>query len=147
LILKINQIKLFTVYYNWNSIMHFKKVFTSLAISLFISSSCLAAGSNHLYSCKNVKSLAQQDNQSKSNFVFHTMPNYVGDSEVWRDDVEAKFAWINKNYPEKGKLLIFHVLNSVCKSLPANYNQTEHPIEDMYFFAVNWSFKYLETRQ
>ncbi|OUI77999.1 hypothetical protein HK18_10630 [Commensalibacter intestini] len=127
--------------------MTYKKALFSLAVaSLLISSSCLAAGSNPLYSCKDVTALSKKNNQSKSNFVFHTMPNYVGDNEVWKNNVEAKFAWINKNYPEKGNLLIYYVLNSVCKSLPANYDKTEHPIEDMYLFAVNWSFKYLETR-
>lgn len=126
--------------------MLYKKVFVSLVASLFISSSCFAAGSNPLYSCNDVKALSKKDNKSKSIFIFHTMPNYVGNSDVWRDDIESKFAWINKNYPEKGKLLIYHVLNSVCKSLPANYDKTEHPIEDMYFFAVDWSFKYLEKR-
>lgn len=58
--------------------MHYKKALSSLAIaSLLISSSCLAAGSNPLYSCKDVTALSKQDDQSKSNFVFHTMPNYV----------------------------------------------------------------------
>ncbi|MDI2112069.1 hypothetical protein [Commensalibacter nepenthis] len=126
--------------------MNYKILITGLLTSVFISSACLAAGSNPLYSCKNVKALANKDEKSKSNFVFHTMPNYVGNSDVWRDDIEAKFAWINKYHAQSGRLLIFFVLNKMCNKLPSNYNPTKYPIEDMYFYAVDNTFKYLEKK-
>lgn len=127
--------------------MHYKKALSSLAIaSLLISSSCLAAGSNPLYSCKDVTALSKQDDQSKSNFVFHTMPNYVGNSEVWRDDIEAKFAWINKYHPQSGRLLIFFLLNKMCVKVAADYTPAKYPIEEMYFYAVDNTFKYLEKK-
>lgn len=126
--------------------MLYKKVFVSLVASLFISSSCFAAGSNPLYSCNDVKALSKKDNKSKSIFIFHTMPNYVGNSDVWRDDIETKFAWINKNYPNAGRLLIFTVLNNICNKMPTNYDPVKDPIEDMYFFAVDNTFKYLEQK-
>lgn len=125
--------------------MNYKKALFSLAVaSLLISSSCLAAGSNPLYSCKTIKVLINKDDQSRSNFVLHTMPNYVSDNEVWKDDIEAKFAWINKNYPRTGRLLIFNVLTQICNKMPVNYDPIKDPIEDMYFYAVDSSFKYLE---
>lgn len=127
--------------------MHYKQIVTGLFASLFVSSSCLAAGSHPLYSCKTVNALAKKDNASKSNFIVHTMPNYIGGSENWEAGIEDKFAWINKNYPEKGNILILHVLNSLCKGLSADSNATEEPIENMYFFAIDWSFNYLKKKQ
>lgn len=128
--------------------MRYKKALSSLAIaSLLISSSCLAAGSNPLYSCKTIKALANKNDKSQANLIFHTMPNYVSNSDVWRDDIEAKFVWINKNYPETGRILIFIMLNKICNKLPVNYDQVEYPIEDMYFYAVDNSFKRLEQKQ